>query len=308
MAESFYTILTRTGLAKIANTQVSGGKVNISEMAVGDGAGSYYNPTIDDTSLKREVWRGAIGSVEIDKTNSNWIVIETVIPVIDGGFFVREVGLFDEAGDLIAIGKYPETYKPVLDEGSSKDLYIRMIIEVSNASAVTLKVDPAVIIASRKYVDEKIALAIGPVSQSIQQLQDALDEHKAEDSTDAHKIKNIAGLQAELDSRAKKQQEPWIDSVLQNGWVHGANRLQYFKDDFGIVYLQGEIKDGVIAKDTTLSTLPVGFHPKSSTPTSAYKANDGTFAGVVIGTDGAVLLHGLSVTGVLRINTSFRSV
>lgn len=157
MAENFYSILTRIGLAKLANAQFSGKKVNLTEIAVGDGGGSYYNPTQDDTQLKNEVWRGTIGSVEIDQENPNWIVIESYIPSTSGGFTVREVGIFDADGDMIAIGKYPETYKPSLDNGASKDLLLRMIIEVTNASAVTLKVDPTVIIASRKYVDDKFS-------------------------------------------------------------------------------------------------------------------------------------------------------
>lgn len=198
MAGKFYIILTEIGLAKMANSQITGDKVNLVEMAVGDGNGAYYNPTSNDMALRKEVWRGPIGAVEIDADNANWIVIETVIPSTVGGFMVREAAIYDDVGDVIAIGKYPETYKPVLDQGSSKDLYIRMIIEVSNASAVTLKVDPAVIIASRKYVDEKIALAVGPISQSIQQLQNALDEHKAETVTQSLSVNrdlSIAGDQ-----------------------------------------------------------------------------------------------------------------
>lgn len=174
--ENFYTILTRVGLAKIANSQVTGKKVDLSFIAVGDGGGNYYNPTIDVTRLKREVWRGNIGSVANDETNNNWIVVETVIPAVDGGFFVREVGLFDDAGDLIAIGKYPETYKPVLADGSAKDLYIRMIIEVSNASAVTLKIDPAIVLASRKYVEDQLTYALLPIKESFQDLDHQLAE------------------------------------------------------------------------------------------------------------------------------------
>lgn len=165
MANNFYTILTDIGLAKVTNSQITNEKIDLTNMAIGDGNGVYYNPTSDMTALRREVWRGAIGAVEIDENNSNWIVIETIIPASVGGFMVREVGIFDDAENLIAIGKYPETYKPVLDEGSSKDLHIRMIIEVSNASAVTLKVDPAVIIASRKYVDDKFAQFSGPIDE-----------------------------------------------------------------------------------------------------------------------------------------------
>lgn len=179
MAENFYSILTAVGLAKIANAQVSGNKVDLTQIAVGDGGGTYYNPTQNDTHLKNEVWRGNIGSVEIDPENPNWIVIESYIPSTVGGFTVREVGIFDAEGDMIAIGKYPETFKPSLEEGASKDLLLRMIIEVTNASAVTLKIDPGVIIASRKYVDEKV----GVVSNNLMQLQQDFMSHSAENVT-----------------------------------------------------------------------------------------------------------------------------
>lgn len=172
MAENFYTILTTIGKAKLANSQVTGVKVDLSQMAAGDGNGSYYNPTSEMTELKKEVWRGNIGSIKVDTDNSSWIVIETVIPATDGGFMVREVGIFDTDGDMIAIGKYPETYKPVLADGSAKDLYIRMIIEVSSASNVTLKIDPTVIIASRSYVDNLVTPLSETVSDHTSQLSD----------------------------------------------------------------------------------------------------------------------------------------
>lgn len=119
MAENFYTIVTRIGQAKIANSQVLGTRVNLTQIAAGDSGGNYYNPVETQTALAHEVWRGAISSISIDETNHNWIIVEAVIPATQGGFTVREVGLFDEAGDLIAIGKYPETYKPVSAEGSA---------------------------------------------------------------------------------------------------------------------------------------------------------------------------------------------
>lgn len=153
MAEQFYTILTQVGKAKIANATALGTKVNFKEMAVGDGKGNYYNPTENQTELVNEVWRGQINHVEVDNTNPNWIKISIVIPSTIGGFTIREAGIFDDKGNMIAIGKYPETYKPILDDGSSKDLLINMILEVSNTSSVTLKVDPTVILATKKDIE-----------------------------------------------------------------------------------------------------------------------------------------------------------
>lgn len=196
MAENFYTILTSIGQAKIANSQVTGQKVNLAEIAAGDGNGSYYNPDQSQTALRKEVWRGNISAVQIDEENSNWIVIEGVIPSSAGGFFVREVGVFDEEGDLIAIGKYPETYKPVAAEGSAKDLYIRMIIEVTNASAVQLKIDPSVIIASREYVDKNLEQKANQVKQEAKNYTDqqmAVAEANAKNYTD-QKIAQLPDL------------------------------------------------------------------------------------------------------------------
>ncbi|UTW68700.1 phage tail protein [Anaerobacillus sp. HL2] len=137
--ETFYTIPHKSVVQKIANSQVTGVKVDLTQMAVGDGNGAYTIQQIQQQLQKMKC--GNIGSIDVDSVNTNWIVIETIIPASRRRFSVREVGLFDVEGDLIAVGKYPETYKPVLENGSAKDLFIRMIIEVSNAAAVTLKMD-----------------------------------------------------------------------------------------------------------------------------------------------------------------------
>lgn len=157
MPENFYAILTNIGKAKIANAMLLNQEVNFSQLALGDSNGIYVNPTETQTALVHEIYRGPIGSVTIDSTNPNWIVIETALSAQTGGFMIREAGIYDIAGDLLAVAKYPETYKPTLEEGSVKDLLIRMILEVTNASVVTLKVDPTVILATKKDL-EKYAL------------------------------------------------------------------------------------------------------------------------------------------------------
>ncbi|SHJ50342.1 phage tail protein, partial [Clostridium magnum] len=159
MAENFYTILTNTGKAQIANASALGIKVNFTTLKLGDGNGAYYNPTETQTTLVHEVWSGNIGNITVDSTNANWLVLETVIPADVGGFMIREAGVFDDKGNLLAVGKYPETYKPIVSQGSAKDLRIRIIIEVTNTAAVTLKVDPAVILATKKEVGDLVNLA-----------------------------------------------------------------------------------------------------------------------------------------------------
>ncbi|MFI2133031.1 phage tail protein [Lysinibacillus fusiformis] len=171
MSENFYTILTNAGLAAIANAVINQTQVNFAKLGVGDGNGAYYTPTQEATALRNQVWVGNISSVTADTTNPNWVNVETVIPGNVGGFEIRELGIFDDNNVLLAIGKLPLTYKPNFAEGSSKDLYIKAIFEVTNASAVTLKVDPSVIYASKKYVDDKVATVVSGLENAQQQLK-----------------------------------------------------------------------------------------------------------------------------------------
>ncbi|MCZ6390773.1 phage tail protein [Clostridioides difficile] len=152
--QKYYTLLTEIGKASIANATALGNKVDLVKLQLGDGAGAEYNPTEEQTSLKNMVWEGSINNVKIDEENPNWIVIETVIPGSVGGFMIREVGIFDSKEQLIAVSKYPETYKPTADSGSVKDLVIKIILVVSNTSSVNLKVDPTVILATLKDIQE----------------------------------------------------------------------------------------------------------------------------------------------------------
>ncbi|OOM80948.1 phage tail protein [Clostridium sp. BL-8] len=152
MAENFYTMLTIVGKNKLSSSPISGNKVNFKTLKVGDGKGAYYEPSENQTSLVNKVWEGNISSISIDENNSNWIVVETVIPASDGGFFIREAGIFDEDGDMIAISKLAETYKPVVAEGSTKDLVIRIVLEVLNVGNVTIKIDPNVVAATKNDV------------------------------------------------------------------------------------------------------------------------------------------------------------
>lgn len=154
---TYFCILTSLGAAKMANATALGEVVEFSQMALGDGGGSLPTPDQSQASLVNEVRRAALNSVEIDPDNPTWIVCEQVIPADVGGWTVRETGIYDTDGDLIAVGNFPETYKPVLEEGSGRTQTIRMVIQVSNAATVTLKIDPSVVLATREYADLKDA-------------------------------------------------------------------------------------------------------------------------------------------------------
>ncbi|WP_176132122.1 phage tail protein, partial [Clostridium beijerinckii] len=154
MAEKFYSILTNIGKAKIANSIGLGIKVNFVKMKVGDGGGNYYEPTEDQLDLKNTVWEGNINHVEIDKDNPNWIHIEVMIPSTIGGFTIREYGAFDEEGNMLGICKCAETYKPVIADGSTKELLLNLILVVTNTESITLKIDPTIIFAKKSDIEE----------------------------------------------------------------------------------------------------------------------------------------------------------
>lgn len=151
----YFTILTSVGEAKLANATALGETVKFTELALGDGNGSLPTPTQSQTSLINEVRRKALNSVSVDDDNPNWVTCEQVIPADVGGWTIREVGIYDADGDLIAVGNFPETYKPVLEEGSGRTQTIRVVLQISSTSTVELKIDPSVVLATREYVDKQ---------------------------------------------------------------------------------------------------------------------------------------------------------
>lgn len=153
MDNEFYTLLTDRGMAKIASALADKKQLHLQKMAVGDSGGQYYEPTASQTKLRHEVWRGDMNTLTVAPNNPNWLIAEVVLPEDIGGWYVREVGVFDADGELIAIGKFPESYKPLLPGGCGKQVCIRLIMEVSNTTAVTLTVDPSIVLATRDYVD-----------------------------------------------------------------------------------------------------------------------------------------------------------
>lgn len=217
--EQFYTILTNIGKAKIANATLLNSNVTLTTLKVGDGNGAYYNPTEDQKDLKNTVYTCAVGSISIDENNPNWVVVETIIPGSVGGFTIREVGLFDTDGDMIAIGKYPETYKPVVANGASKDLSVRTIFEVSNADNVTLSINPSVIIATK---------------EDINNLQEQINEHKEEYTElkeDVEELSN-SNLLINSDFRIWQRGESFEYNLTSGGkYIADRWRISYGKAD-----------------------------------------------------------------------------
>jgi len=178
VATKYYAVLTNVGAAKLANATALGVQVEITQMAVGDGNGALPTPNPAQTALVHELRRAPLNTLSIDPNNANQIIAEQVIPEDVGGWWIREIGLFDKDGDMIAVANCAETYKPQLQEGSGRVQVVRMILIVSSTAAVTLKIDPSVVLATRQYVDDQIIQVKAFVDQQLAAHIAAADPHK----------------------------------------------------------------------------------------------------------------------------------
>lgn len=153
----YLTLLTQLGANKIATATANNSTIKLTQIAIGDGSGTVPMPNANQTALVNEVFRADLNNLKVDENNANWVVAVGYIPSTEGDFWVREVGIYDVDGDLIAIGNYPETFKPVMANNVAKDIYVKMIFEVSSTDAVTLQIDPSIVMASREYVGEELS-------------------------------------------------------------------------------------------------------------------------------------------------------
>lgn len=150
----YFTIITDIGIAKITNATIYNEQISFKHFVIGDGDGNDTVPNPAQTQLVNETWRGNIAKCVIDEDNPNLINVTAIIPSHIGGFTMREMGLIDDSGDLIAVGNMPVTPKIVIADGVSSELEISMCIAVSNAEAVEIKVDPTVIIATKQDLEK----------------------------------------------------------------------------------------------------------------------------------------------------------
>ncbi|EAJ1864296.1 phage tail protein [Campylobacter coli] len=171
MAKSeYYTILTKIGIAKFIAARASGNGVNLKSFKL---SSKVILPSEEMQSLEEIVYEANINSKSVDENNPNYINLMCYVPSDIGGFEINAIGIYDEVGDLLAVGNLPRTYKPILKEGSAKELMIKIVMELSNAEEVILKLDPSVIMASRDYVDAiKIELKL-EIETLMQQYNDA---------------------------------------------------------------------------------------------------------------------------------------
>lgn len=256
MAATYYAILTAIGEAKLANAAALGKTLQIAKMAVGDGGGATPQPNRDQKKLVNEVRRAPLNQLFIDPANPNQIIAEQVLPEDVGGWWVREMGLIDADGDLVAVCNAPDTYKPLLSSGSGRTQIIRMVLIVSNTAAVELRVDPSVVLAPRSYVDQSMVAHAKDADPHPQYAKDA-DLQAHVDAVDPHpqyftaaevetvlkaamaRVANPAGLTHLLSPTADGG---WRD-VYRAGWLPA-----WMNQQWGGGYVGTELVDGATGK------------------------------------------------------------
>mgnify|MGYP003366841774 FL=1 len=199
MTAKYFAILTNQGAARLANATALGTQLNLTQMAVGDANGTLPTPDPAQTKLVNQKRIAPLNLLAVDPNNTSQIIAEQIIPENEGGFWIREIGLYDDDGILIAVANCPETYKPQLQEGSGRTQTIRMILIVSSTSSISLKIDPSVVLATRQYVDDKVIEVKGYADDQMKKHIAADNPHKQYPLI-ANALKEIAaaGLSAEV--------------------------------------------------------------------------------------------------------------
>ncbi|HHQ6573260.1 TPA: phage tail protein [Serratia fonticola] len=174
MAAKYFTVITHKGTDLIADAIINDKKLAITEMAVGDTSGAPWSPLPTQTALINERYRTKLNQVFIDPKNPNQIIAECIIPENTGGWWIREAGLFDTSGNLVAVANCPDTYKPILAQGSGRNSILRMVLIVSEVAAIELKIDPTTVMATRAYVDEQIIILGNSVSESLNKMDEQI--------------------------------------------------------------------------------------------------------------------------------------
>ncbi|EFB0367692.1 phage tail protein [Campylobacter coli] len=227
MAKSeYYTILTKIGIAKFIAARASGNGVNLKSFKL---SSKVILPSEEMQSLEEIVYEANINSKSVDENNPNYINLMCYVPSDIGGFEINAIGIYDEVGDLLAVGNLPRTYKPVLKEGSAKELMIKIVMELSNAEEVILKLDPSVIMASRDYVDAikiELELKIETLKEELKALINTkedkgvaanLDKALKTELTKLINKKENTGTAASLDAQLRDELKALINTKEDKG-------------------------------------------------------------------------------------------
>lgn len=275
MSAKFFALLTVIGANKLAKATALGTTLKITQMAVGDGGGTLPTPDTQQTKLVGEKRRAGLNTLFVDPKNDSQIIAEQVIPENEGGYWIREIGLFDDEGSLIAVGNCPETYKPQLQEGSGRTQTIRMILTVSHTESVELKVDPSVILATREFVNDAIESASKQILEEVARLYAT----KAELSTGLSKVQKSAdeantNANSRVPSTRKVNNKPLsTDITLTAGDVGAATPAQVNEAKTAASNAQNTANSGVSKADAAQKTANDAVSKANTAQTTADNAN-----------------------------------
>lgn len=288
MSQTYFAILTAVGEAKLANAAALGTQLQISRMAVGDGNGNLPVPSRTQTALINERYRADLNELKVDPNNASQIIAELVIPETEGGYWLREMGLYDATGALIAVSNCPPSYKPQMAEGSGRTQVLRMVLIVSSTAAVQLKIDPSVVLATRAYADSLIAVHMA-----------AADPHP-QYTTEAEVNALIA---AEMNSRDSKQSARYTTS----GNINLSGLATQAGGDWPAALTAGDrvlVKDQTTGANNGLYVAAAGAWARSTDADASPEVTPGMLVTVEEGTALADTIWELTTNGPIVLGTT----
>lgn len=270
MTAQYFTVLTDYGTQAFANAIATNQPIQFSSFAVGDGNGQAVTPTADRTALVKETHRWNVSAVSLDPRNNKQIIIELTIPEDVGGFYIREMGVFDSTNKLVAYANTPESFKPTLESGSGKVQVLRMILKVSNSQAVTLNIDNSVIFVTRQQLNPKKI-----TSQTTNGFDESGHTHEIEkaDTTKAGivQLTDDTGLDSDklgLSARAGKKLAQLISTVQ----LALGNYIQNNKKSNSVT---SNSNDNVATSSAVKTAYDKGVEAKTAADNAQLTANDG---------------------------------
>ena len=232
---TYFAILTEVGEAKLANAIALGQTLKLKSLAVGDGNGNLPMPVRTQKALVHEVRRAGLNQLTIDPANTSQIIVEQVLPEDVGGWWIREIGIFDEAGDLCAVANCPPSYKPLMAEGSGRTQVVRIVLIVASTAAIELKIDPSIILATRKYVDDQDILVRAYSDAQLTKHLAAVDPHpllakvayvdQKDTSARSYGDQQLAKHQAALDPHPLLAKVTYVDQQDTSARTYGDQQL-----------------------------------------------------------------------------------
>lgn len=306
MTTQYFTVLTNYGTQALAKALATNQPLRLSSFAVGDGNGQAVTPTADRTALVKETHRANVSAVSLDPRNNKQIIIELTIPEDVGGFYIREMGVFDSANKLVAYANTPESFKPTLESGSGKVQVLRMILKVSNSQAVTLSIDNSVIFVTRQQLNpQKIT------SSTTNGFDESGHSHEIEkaDTTKAGivQLTDDTGLDSDklgLSARAGKKLAQLISTVQ----LALGNYIQNNKKSNSVTSTSN---DNVATSSAVKTAYDKGVEAKTAADNAQRTANDGVSRAknaqrsadnANTNANGRVSKNGDTIDGDLRIN------